>query len=257
MNKTILKDAFTSTKVPEYKCPHCYAGLLRVDGEFNSKETEASNAQHNEDGWEPEYIVLVFSCTLKCTTCNEVVFVVGNGVVSEEYEVDERGGWSREYNSYYRPSYFHPSLQLIDYPYKTPQEVALALSTACALYFSSPASCCNSIRTAAEKVLTGLGIPEKEGDSFISFGNRMKLLPEDKNPVRELFSAIRWLGNHGSHPGNEVEFDDALHAFEIMEFLLEEVYGERKQELKKLADAINDRKGPVSRLQRLGITHSS
>lgn len=252
MNKELLKGAFTSKKIPEYKCPHCYAGLLRIDGDFNSKETEASRAEHKEDWWDPENIILMFSCTLKCTTCSELVFVVGNGVVEEEYVVDENGDWTREYDSFFRPAYFHPALQLIDYPSKAPHEVTSPLGTASALYFSSPASCCNSIRNAAEKILTELGVPEKDGDKFISFGNRMQLLPEAQNPVRELFSAIRWLGNHGSHPGNEVEFDDALHAFEITEYLLEEVYGERKQALKKLADAINDRKGPVSRLQRIG-----
>ncbi|MDP9518786.1 DUF4145 domain-containing protein [Pseudomonas protegens] len=251
MNKEILKGAFTSNNLPEYKCPHCYAGLLRIDGEFNSKETEASRASHNEDWWEPEHIVLVFSCTLKCTTCSELVFMVGNGVVETDYDVDEHGEWTREYSSFFRPVFFHPALQLIDYPSKAPHEVTVPLATASSLYFSSPASCCNSIRIAAEKILTGLEVPEKDGDKFISFGNRMQLLPDERNSVRELFSAIRWLGNHGSHPGNEVDFDDALHAFEITEYLLEEVYGERKQALKKLADAINDRKGPVSRLQRL------
>ncbi|UVM07025.1 DUF4145 domain-containing protein [Pseudomonas laurylsulfatiphila] len=253
MNKGVLKGAFTQGAMFEYKCPHCYNGLLRLSGEFNSKETELSKSQIDEEWWTPENIALVCSCTLKCTTCHELVFMVGNGVVEQEHDVDERGEWKTAWTSYFSPTFFHPPLQLIDYPSKAPKEMVSHLSVACALYFTSPASCCNSIRAAAELVLSELGVAVKEGDKWISFGNRINLLPEDQKSTKELFNAIRWIGNHGSHPGNEIEFEDALHALEIMEFLLEEVYGERKQALKELAAAINDRKGPVGRLHKLGM----
>jgi hypothetical protein len=253
VEKEILKTAFAAGEIPEYKCPHCYKGVLRLDGEFNSHETVASAAVHGEDWWEPEHIELLFNCSLKCSTCADLVFVVGNGVVEEEYEVDENGEWSRDWNSYYRPAFFHPPLQLIDYPAKAPKDVVAPLAVAGALFFSSPASCCNSIRASAEQILTHLGVQVKADDKFISFGNRINLIPDDKESTKNLFNAIRWIGNHGSHPGNEIEAEDALHALEIMEFLLEEVFGDRKQALEALAAAINDRKGPVGRLFRFGV----
>ncbi|MBA1296599.1 DUF4145 domain-containing protein [Pseudomonas lurida] len=256
MNKEILKGAFTQEKVFDYKCPRCYAGLLRLEGKFNSEETEVSSTEHNEDWWEPEMIRLVFNITLKCTTCRELVFVVGNGVVEEEVGVDDDGEWHRDYVEYYTPTFFHPALQLIDYPANAPAEVASPLAVASSLYFTSPASCCNNIRIAAEQVLNHLGIPEKDGDSYVSFGKRIQQLSEEQKSVKELFSALRWLGNHGSHPGNEIEPDDALHALEMMEYLLEEVFGKRREALKKLADAINDRKGPLGRLHRMILKES-
>ncbi|MEZ3135354.1 DUF4145 domain-containing protein [Stutzerimonas kunmingensis] len=253
MNKDVLKSAFTITSISEYQCPKCYSGTLRLFGEFHSYETESSASVHGEDWWEPEHIELIFNCTLKCIKCSELVFMVGNGVVEEDYDVDDGGEWRREWVNYYRPTYFHPPLQLIDFPPQTPSEVLAALSTASALFFSSPSSCCNSIRAAAEEVLTFLGVDVREAEKFISFGNRINLLSEDKGAIKELFNAIRWIGNHGSHPGNQIEAVDALHALEIMEFLLEEVFGQRKQELKALAAAINDKKGPVGRLYKLGL----
>ncbi|WKL53113.1 DUF4145 domain-containing protein [Pseudomonas kielensis] len=251
MNKEILSGAFVKEKIFEYRCPHCHSGLLRLDGDFRSEETQASQTEHQEDGWEPEMIRLMFNLTLKCTTCQELVFVVGNGFVEEEVGVDDTGEWYRDYVEYFTPTFFHPALQLIDYPARAPSEVTSPLNVAGALFFSSPASCCNNVRIAAEQILSQLGIPEKDGDSFISFGNRIKQLPEDQKSIKELFSALRWLGNHGSHPGNEIEVDDALHALEITEFLLEEVYGERREALAKLAEAINDRKGPLGRLHKV------
>nr|WP_288356202.1 DUF4145 domain-containing protein [uncultured Pseudomonas sp.] len=253
MEKEILQGAFVRDAIPEYKCPHCSKGGLRLFGDFTSHETELSASIHSEDWWDPEYIRMLFSCTLKCTSCADIVFVVGNGLVEEEYNVDHNGEWSKDWVEYYRPSFFHPGLQLISYPSKTPQEVIAPLSTASALFFSSPSACCNSIRASAEQVLTHLGIGVKSGDDFVSFGSRINMIPKEQESTKNLFNAIRWLGNHGSHPGSEVEAEDALHAFEIMEFLLEEVYGSRKQELEALAAAINDRKGPVGRLYRFGL----
>lgn len=253
MNKGVLKGGFTKSSIFEYKCPSCHGGVLRLSGEFDSQETEASKIQHGEEWWDPDHIVLVFSCALKCVTCKELVFMVGNGVVNIDHDIDEHGNWVSDWTSYYSPSFFHPPLQLIDYAASTPSEVISPLSVASSLYFTSPASCCNSVRVAAELVLNKLEIPEKEGEKTLSFGHRINLLSEEQQTIKELFNAIRWLGNHGSHPGNEIEFDDALHALEIMEFLLEEVYGDRRKELKELAAAINNRKGPVGRLHKLGL----
>lgn len=253
MNKDLLRGAFTQDNIFLYKCPHCYNGVLRLSGEFNSQETEASKVQHGEEWWDHECVTLMFSCTLKCSTCNELVFMVGNGVVDIDHDVDEDGGWVSSWTPFYRPTYFHPPLQLIDYAANSPQEVIAPLDTASSLYFTSPAACCNSVRAAAELILTKLGVPDKKDEKPIYFSSRINLLPEDQKSTKELFNAIRWIGNHGSHPSSEIEAEDALHALEIMEFLLEEIYGHKRKQLKELAAAINDRKGPVSRLNRLGL----
>lgn len=252
-NKT-LTSVFTKESIHRYTCPYCYSGELRLEGDFNSQETVASKAEHGEDYWEPEFIQLIFSCTLKCSSCGEFVFVVGDGSVEEEYFERPDGGWDRGYVEFYRPSYFHPALQLIDFPAASPVNVIATLKTAFAYYFSSPSTCCNSIRAAAEEILTTLGVPAQpeSGEGYLSFGRRIQMLGDDDQSVRALFDAIRWLGNYGSHPGTQVKFEDALNAFEIMELLLEEVYSDRKRKIQELAAAINSRKGPISRLPRTG-----
>lgn len=253
MNKEIFNQSFTKEAVPEYLCPHCCSGVLRVDGEFFSHEPKASAALHSEDWWEVDHVELFFKCTLKCSSCADLVFVVGSGSVSEVYDEAPDGEWHRDYIEYYRPSFFHPPLQLVSYPAKAPENVVSPLDVAGALFFSSPSSCCNSIRASAEEVLTHLGVEVREADDrFIPFAKRIKLLGPEQESIKHLFDAIRWLGNHGSHPGNEVEQEDALHALEIMEFLLEEVYGSRKQDIAALAAAINASKGPVGKFFKPG-----
>ncbi|MNH41057.1 hypothetical protein D3C79_1024810 [compost metagenome] len=78
----------------------------------------------------------------------------------------------------------------------------------------------------------------------------MKLLTDDQKNVKELFHALKVLGNHGSHPGTEMVHDDAIHALEITEFILEEVYGTRRAEVQKLARVINARQSPLGRLYK-------
>lgn len=248
MDKDLLQGAFERGEIPEYKCPHCLKGVLRKEGELRVVETEASAARHKEEWWDPEMIEGIFSLTLQCSKCRELVFAVGSSFVDQSVDLDDMGELSMEYFEFLKPAYFQPPLILIDYPAKTPKEVCVALNMASSLYFSSPSSCCNQIRIAAESILTYLGIPEKDGESFISFGKRIQNLPEDQKSVRALFSAIRWLGNHGSHPSGEIQPGTALHALEMTEFLLEEIFGERRAALEKLAEAINESKGPVGRL---------
>lgn len=250
MNKEILSRAFTRDAVFEYKCPHCYAAVLRLDGQLRSEETEASKAEHQEEWWGPEMAKLAFNLTLKCTRCFEVVFVVGKGAVEEEIFIDDQGEWDRHYVEYYTPSFFYPPLQLIDYPLGTPSEVIAPLSAASELFFSSPAACCNNVRTAGEVILSHLKVPEKEKGKYISFGNRINLIKNDQKNVKELFKALKVLGNHGSHPGAEMVHHDAIHALEITEFILEEVYGNRRESVQKLAKAINDHKAPLGHLHQ-------
>ncbi|WP_150304721.1 DUF4145 domain-containing protein, partial [Pseudomonas saliphila] len=207
MNKNNLISVFTNASVNKYSCPYCGNGELRLDGSINSRETIASQAEHDEEYWDLTFVRLVFSCSLKCSSCDELVFVVGDGWVEEEYYERPDGEVDRNYLEYYRPSYFHPALQLLDFPDACPEEVIAPLRTAFALYFSSPAVCCNSIRAAAEEILSALQVPlrRQSGNGYVPFAKRIEMLAEDKQSVRMLFDAVRWLGNHGSHSGAQVQ----------------------------------------------------
>ncbi|MDT4870378.1 hypothetical protein FQZ97_1054550 [compost metagenome] len=164
--------------------------------------------------------------------------------MEEEYDVDSEERWSRYWVKYLRPKNFFPSLKFIICPPATPKEVQANLEAAAALYYAYPSASCNSLRMAAEEVLTSLGVPEPPPGEFVSFGNRIKKLPEDSNEYN-LLDAIRWLGNEGSHSGSSITHKDAEHAFEVIDLLIEECYSDRKKKIHELAAAIRKHKGPV------------
>ncbi|MFK5664411.1 DUF4145 domain-containing protein [Pseudomonas shirazica] len=247
LKRNQLEYAFTASNVPPYACPHCEAGILQVEGKLDSKVTEASK-KDQDYGFDPDLVVLTFSGRLTCTTCSEVVFVVGTGGVEIEHEIDENGDWASEWVEYYNPRFFYPPLKLVNCPEKTPPTVKDKIWAACEAYFSQPDSCCNSLRAAAEEILTDLKIDLKKPDGgYLSFSSRINKLPAERDAVKALFDAIRWLGNHGSHSDSSLSRSDSLDAFDVMNLLLEELYSETRLKARELAKRINDAKGPVGR----------
>lgn len=239
----VFVQEFARDEVPSYPCPSCGQSHLSVKN-FLSEKNGDTKRNSGEEGWEPEYDEYLFSLVLVCGYCQETVFVSGDGYLDEEYDVDHNGNWSRHWVVKYRPKYFFPSLKFIDFPAATPKEVKENIDAASALFHAHPTASCNTLRIAAEGVLTSLGVPEPAAGEFISFGNRIKQLPQESTE-RTLLDAIRWLGNDGSHSKSLITHADAQDAFEVMNLLVEEVYSDRKRKIQELAKVINQHKGPV------------
>lgn len=247
LKRNQLEYGCTASNFPPYTCPRCEAGILKIDGELESIQSEASK-KDQDYGFNPDLVELTFNGKLICSTCSDVVFVSGYGGVEIEHGVDENGEWESAWVEYYSPRFFYPPLKLVDCPEKTPPSVKERIWAACEVYFSQPDSCCNSLRAAAEEILTDLKIDLKNADgSYLSFSARINKLPTDRESVKALFDAIRWLGNHGSHSDSTLSKSDALDAFDVMNLLLEELYSETRLKARELAKRINDAKGPVGR----------
>ncbi|NWC70363.1 DUF4145 domain-containing protein [Pseudomonas sp. P7758] len=249
LDKKNLTGAFVVGEFPKYQCPTCRSGVLVMDGELESNEIGETKKHSMEEWWDYEFSQLTFSCALSCMACSEKVFVVGTGYIDLHYEQgSHEDDVYTSYQGFYKPEFFCPNLQFIDIPTATPKEVRQHLLTAFKLYFSDPGSSCNSMRCAVEHVVTSLGVPPlKSGEKFYPLKERIDAIAPGNEGVVILLNAIRWLGNSGSHAVRDFQAADALHAFEILELLLEEVYEDRKRKIIDLAQAVNIRRGPVSR----------
>lgn len=66
--------------------------------------------------------------------------------------------------------------------------------------------------------------------------------------------AIKWLGNAGSHSGlDNVDDDDLLGGFELIEHVIERLYVRQEARLKQIAKGLNHRKGKPVRRRRSSI----
>ena len=100
-------------------------------------------------------------------------------------------------------------------------------------------------------MLTDLGIKrssKKDGRQYyLPLHARLSLLPEKFSELRDMLSAIKWIGNAGSHANNDVGMDDVLDIYELLEHGLQELYAKRTAKTKSLAKAINKNKGSAKK----------
>lgn len=251
MDRKIYKRAFTIKHLPEWTCPTCQKGVLQqVKGAFYNEESTLSKDAHGHEAWEPEWITFNYSNTLKCSNshCGEIVINVGEGFVDWDVIQGENGYPEQVYTEYFRPKYFQPYLKLFIITDNIPDEVRDEIEQSFSLFFSNPDSSLNHIRISLENLLTYLKVKKytnRDGKRFpISLHKRIDLVPNKHDHIKDLFLAVKWLGNAGSHSSKKVSKDDVMDAYEIMDAILSELFQNKKEYAKKLSKQINKKKGP-------------
>ena len=254
MDRKSLKLPFREGSPPDWMCPTCRKGFLRIRKDTFFKEELRSSRHHSYDEWEPEWIEYVYSCLLLCTNeqCKEIVSCSGVGSVEADYGEDEDGQPVQEYDDFFRPKYFEPPLHLLSLPDACPESIAIPMKESFRLFFSSPSAASNCVRSAVEELLTELKVRRfnlKDGKRrFIGLHARIALIPTKYGDLKELILAIKWLGNAGSHGTvgeGGISIDDVMDSYELMEHVLNEVYAPTKKKLAALAKKVNKKKGPA------------
>lgn len=249
MDRKLYEKPFTVKDTTDWQCPTCEKGLLRIkEGTFFYKELfESKKAKAiSPDDWEPDWNEYTYSCLLQCSNnkCKEIVSNVGKGYVTEYVDYNER-----YLTDHFEPKFFYPHLKIIKIPKDTPESVTEALNKSFELFFCSPSAASNHVRSALELLLTELkvkrfAISKKGKRQIINLHDRIELLPDKYKEFKDLFLAIKWLGNVGSHNTRLLKPDDVMDAYEIVENLLAEIYDRRTSKVKSLAKKINTTKGP-------------
>ena len=145
------------------------------------------------------------------------------------------------------PIYFYPNLKFFNIPNGTPEDVVDEVNKSFALFFSDPSSAVSHIRISLEYLLNNLTIKRYintgKGRKYLALHNRIDLLPKRYDHVKELFLAVKWIGNAGSHSNKEVGKNNVFDCYELMSELLSEVISNRSEKTKALAKQINKKKG--------------
>ncbi len=251
INRGLYKGWFTQENMLKWQCPTCNSSSLHViQDKFIQQHNSATEINYNEDWFDaPEMIVYTFTALLSCTnpTCKEVVACSGTGSVETEHYHRYDGEYDRRYIDYFKPYFFYPSLQIFLIPEDTPKDVKEAIQSSFSIVFSNKLAAANQIRVALECLLTHLGVKRFTN----SRGKRHRLKLHDRilhlspkfQHIKDLCLAIKWLGNSGSHCGDEMTFDNVFDGYDMLSFLLDEVYANRKAHAEKLAKKINAKKG--------------
>lgn len=252
MDRRTLKLPFTVEAPPDWICPTCCKAPLRIKPDTFSVEEQRYSRDHSPPVWEPAWIKYVYSCLMVCSNdrCKEVVASSGIGSVDYVWHQEDEEVPEGTYTDFFRPKFFQPHLKFFPLPTDCPESVVKPLEESFTLFFSAPAAALHNVRIAIECLLTELKIrrfdSSRGGRRFVSLHQRIELLPQKYEVLKDLILAIKWLGNAGSHEGAaEVTMDDVIDSYELMEHILQEVYAPKLTKLHKLAKKVNKKKGPA------------
>ena len=86
-------------------------------------------------------------------------------------------------------------------------------------------------------------VKPKSGRTRLNLHQRIGLLPQKHAALRDALLAIKWLGNAGAHEA-EMSRDEVYDAFDILEFVLKQLYEADHRAVERLVKKVNQRKGP-------------
>ena len=250
IDRKLYEGYFTKEEMSKWQCPTCNSSALKVvEEQFIEKHNSATEINYHEDWFDaPAMIVYTFTALLSCTNpqCKEVVACSGTGGVEEEYYSDY-GREERKYVEYYKPCFFYPALNIFPIPEKTPDNVRESISSSFSLVFTNPSSSANQVRISIECLLTHLKVKQYHTSAGkrrkLTLHRRIELLSEKYKKITDVCLAIKWLGNAGSHCEDKITFDDVFNGYDMLSFVLEELYDNKHTHVQKLAKKINAKKG--------------
>ena len=129
-------------------------------------------------------------------------------------------------------------------PMKCPNTIKEQLQQSFEVFFCDVGAAANHVRQAVEEMLSHAGFSSRNSDGkFIELGKRISSFEEVDPENAERASALRWIGNFGSHP-EDLTKDDLFNAYDILDVLLEDLYVGHHRSVRTLVDQINESKGP-------------
>ncbi|WP_105649016.1 DUF4145 domain-containing protein, partial [Cronobacter dublinensis] len=173
--------------------------------------------------------------------CNEVVCCSGISRYESDWDYEK----GMEYEQVLKPVNFVPAL----YPFiindNCPEEISEPLAASFSVYLAQPGSAANLIRITVERLLTAIGVPERndKGKRIVLHERLEKHLPDNYSDYASPLMAIKFLGNAGSHTLDEVKVRDIEDAFEIMEYVVNDIFSKRKESIEVLTKRLNQRFG--------------
>lgn len=245
-DRKLFKAHFSKGLLPDWPCPVCGKGVLEgLKGSFERVETSESAAAHTIRDWEPEWISYIYTSQFSCSSarCKAIVFNVGTGGVESYVDYSNEQGYAQEYSDYFQPTFFLPHLKIFNVPKETPEDITSSVFNSFELFFSNPSASANQIRIALEQLLDSLKVKKyalsKGKRHIIPLHGRIGLIPKKFSDFQDAMYAIKWLGNDGSHP-KQITLDDVMDVYEILEYLLEEIFGKKSEKTKNLVKKINE-----------------
>lgn len=248
-----ISRAFFSDMQVEWPCPACGQKTLQIIKESFALNDTLDTARYSCEIWfEPEMHSSIFSCMSRCSRkqCGEIVACIGQSGW-------EQNGWdekshNEQYHQWYKPISFVPTLHPFELPEQCPEEITQPIVASFSIFLIQPSAAANLIRISVERMLTAMGVAERnDKDKRIPLHNRLEMLSELYSSFSKPLMAIKFLGNAGSHTYDGVKIEDIEDAFEIMEYVLNDLFSGRKESIEVLTKRLSEKFKKLDQLESL------
>lgn len=232
-------------------CPNCNKGMLRMMRDsFQRLEPEHIRRDLENDQVGDEVSMGRFTGFLKCDArlCGEIVALAGYFTTHYHHDNDQETGEPITNESYsYRPFVMRPAPRISTVPKGLNSDSRFHLHRAFELFWADHASSANRLRIVVEYLLDQLKIPRsglkgRHKNARLDLADRIDLLKVAKPGHEDALTALRFVGNVGSHEG-VVDFEDLLDCYELLEDAMVELIEDRRAKLAAKAQRIIASKG--------------
>ena len=269
MKRSLWIQPLTEQSSPAWPCPACTDGTLAlIPNSLVSKETIESKQRYEILG-DPESITCTFSAWLRCSYggCGEKVVVAGKGILEriKEWEWAEQGIPENaipcdNYKQIYQPLFCCPMPAMFELPNKCPAEVAAELRSGFRLFWLDQAASAGRVRVSLERLMDYYHIPKRCKDTKGKYHDlklhaRIDRFSKTQPSAGDKLMAIKWLGNTASHQG-DVSRDDLLDGFEILEYVLADLFEKRAIRVTALTRQLTKKHAPKQKRSRAS-SHST
>jgi hypothetical protein len=205
----------------------------------------------NHSAFEPEWVAGTFSVLGECENpeCGQKMHGTGDYTVAYAKKSVSDEPWQDpqpEYSEYYQLSHLYPAPRLIQPPKSAPGEVQEGLLRAARVLLADAGLAGTALRASVERFLTSEGISAV--DSSGRFRNAHVRIQEwgatdvGRKSVANLFLAIKWLGNAGTHEDSDLTILEVLEGADVLDEAFHRVY--TGPDIDARAQSINSARGP-------------
>lgn len=253
MNRELFRTEFTEGSIPNWHCPRCLIGILKLKSDsFCFWDSSDTRNCRDQDFFSYEHVKYTFNGNLFCNHCSETIVFCGTGYVDEIYDrySDGNPNTPSQYVNIFTPKYFFPPLHIIELPKNQSMsaEIEKIVNKAFEIYWCDADACSTRIRTTLELALERIdGKPlDKNGNPLKLHQRLEKINGKVSRNAEKLMMAIKWSGNAGAHEFDGITTEQVLDAFEMLEFCLKEIYPseDNLNELLEIATEINEKNRP-------------
>src|SRR5690554_6801807 len=234
---------------PRPSCPSCREGYIGFSSPTEDESHDSASAR-SHPAFEPEWISGTFIVRGQCENpkCQQVVHGTGNYRVaySRKSNRDNEFEYQEPHSSFYTLTHLHPPMVIMPIPKSAPDEVREGVLRASRVLFADPGLAATALRATVERFLTSEGISTtRSTGQFRNAHERIKEWRDadpNRSSVANLFFAVKWLGNAGTHEDSDLTTMEVLNGARVLDEAFHRLF--TGPDIDARAQTINSAKGP-------------